>query len=366
MIGDFENVRDCLNMFAKYQSEVSTETKKPGKIPHEIWLNGEINYYSTDSSILFVHALYWYYQHTKDKKYLGDIFPTLKEVIDFLIENLEKNKINHGKLGFLKDTTWMDSYNRGQTAIEMQALIVSCFTIAMEIAEILKNKNLVKQWKTEKNKSEKVLKKFSKNGFWIDHLNKDRTKSKSITANPVFLLILNLVSKEKSEKIIKFLKNSELFTDFGVRSRAKKSKGYNPASYHKGGIWPFLSGIYLTGMYNYNLKDTENILSAFSKYYRNFSHGLAPEYIHGDNFDLENLKHDSCFLFLWSSALYIQAVLQGICGIRINKKGKLYLNPQLPENVNEAEIKNFRFGKNFYDIKIKGKRGKIKRVLGKI
>lgn len=365
MLGDFENVKDCLNMFAKYQSEVSTETKKPGKMPHEIWLNGEINYYSTDSSMLFVHALYWYYQHSKDKAYLEDIFPTLKDTINFLIENLEKHRINHGKLGFLKDTTWMDSYNRGQTAIEMQALVVSCFNVAMEIAKVVKDKEIVKEWEIEKNKAEKVLKKFSKNGFWVDHINKDNTKSKSIVANTLFLLVLNLISKKQAKDIIKFLGKSELFTEFGVRSRAKKSQGRNPESYHKGGIWPFLSGIYLIGMYNYNLKDNENILNSFSKYYRNFSYGFAPEYIHGDNFDLQNLKHDSCFLFLWSSALYIQAVLQGMCGIRINKKGKLYLKPHLPKNVNEVEVKNFRFGKNFYDIKIKGKKKEIKRVLKK-
>ena len=365
MLGDFENIKDCLNMFAKYQSEVNTETKKPGKISHEIWLNGEINYYSTDSSMLFVHSLYWYYQHTKDKKYLEDIFPTFKETIDFLIKNLERNKINHGKLGFLKDTTWMDSYNRGQTAIEMQALLASCFNVAIEIAKIVKDKDAVKEWGIEKNKSEKVLKKFRKNGFWIDHLNKDKTQSKSITANPLFLLVLNLISKKQAKEIVKFLEKSELFTDFGVRSRAKKSKAYNPASYHKGGIWSFLSGIYLIGMYNYNLKDNTNILNSFSKHYRNFSYGLAPEYIHGDNFDLHDLKHDSCFLFLWSSALYIQAVLQGMCGIKINKKGKLYLNPQLPKDVTKVEVKNFRFGKNFYDIEINGKKGKIKKVLRK-
>lgn len=365
MLGDFENVKDCLNMFAKYQSEVSTETKKPGKIPHEIWLNGETNYYSTDSSMLFVHALFWYYQHTKDKKYLGDIFSTLKEVVDFLIKNLEKNKINHGKLGFLKDTTWMDSYNRGQTAIEMQALIVSCFNVAKEMAKILKNKKISKEWGIEQNKADKILKKFSKNGFWIDHINKDKTKSKSITANSLFLLALNLVSKKQAKEIIKFLKKSELFTIAGVRSRAKKSKGYNPQSYHKGGIWPFLSGIYLIGIYNYHLKDKENILNSFSKYYRNFSYGFAPEYNHGDNFDLQNLDHDSCFLFLWSSALYIQAVLQGMCGIRINKKGELYLKPQLPKDVKKVEVKNFRFGKNFYDIEINGKKGKITKILRK-
>ncbi|MBD3247519.1 hypothetical protein GF378_02770 [Candidatus Pacearchaeota archaeon] len=390
MLGDFENVKDCLNMFAKYQSKVSTESKKPGKIPHEIWLNGEPNYYSTDASMLFIMSILWYYNHTGDKNYLTEIFPTVKNSAQFLFSVLEKGRINHGKLGFLKDTTWMDSYNRGKTALEMQALVVSCFDSILKITEIIgskKHKSFIKKIKSQKKKAEKQLRKFKrKNGWWVDHINKNNTASKSYTANPLFLLALNRVSKSEARETIKFLEGVELFSDYGVRSRAKKSQGYVPAKYHKGAIWPFLTGIYFIGASNYNLdysKKDEKILDAFLKYYTEYSYGLAPECLHGNNFSrkikhpsvlLESRKnsnessssesfsvHTHCFLFLWSSALFVQAIMQRICGIHISKAGKLNVKPNLPPSINEITIKNFRFKNNKYTIKIKGKKASIKK-----
>jgi len=363
MLGYFENVRDCLNMFAKYHSEVSTETRKPGKIAHEIWLNGEPNYYSTDSSMLFISSLYWYYKQTLDREYLENIFPAFQETVDYLVGALEGGKINHGKLGFLKDTTWMDSYNRGGTAIEMQALVVFCLERAIDIAKITGNKKFVRKWGKERDRARKVLMRFIENGFCVDHINKDGTKSKSVTANPLFLLALNLVDKNKAKSIVDFSREKGLFTEYGVRSRAEKSQGYNPASYHKGGIWPFLSGIYLNGLFNYGLGDEGGILDAFSKYFSDFSYGFSPEYIHGNKFDLKSLKHNSCFLSLWSSSLFIQGVLEGLCGIKADKNGKLIVKPQLVDGVNEVEIKSYRFGDKIYNISIKGGRGKV-RVVG--
>jgi len=360
LLGDFKHVKDCLNMFAKYQSEVSTESKKPGKIPHEIWLNGEPNYYSTDSSLLFIISLLDYYYHTQDKEYLEDIFPTIKQTLGFITKSLEKGRINHGKLGFLKDTTWMDSYNRGNTAIEMQALVVACLDASIKIASILKNKKLMKEWKQEREKAFNVLKGFKKNGFWIDHQNQNKTPSKSITANPLFLLVLNLVTKQEAVKINEFLEKNQLITDYGVRSRAKNSQGYSPGKYHKGGIWPFLTGIYLTGIYRYKIKDRFNMLNNFHKYYQTFSYGMAPEYINGSNFSFKSLNHKSCFLCLWSSALFIRAALEGVCGIHV-KKGKLVVSPNLPKNM-EVEVKNFILANNVYNIKIKGKKAIVKKI----
>ncbi len=357
LLGDTRNVKDCLNMFAKYQSEVTTESRKPGKIPHEIWLNGEPNYYSTDSSLLFIISVYNYYKYTQDKEYLQGIFPTLKQTTDFILQGLEKGRIIHNKLGFLKDTTWMDSYHRGQTAVEIQALTVSALECFIKISKILKKNNLAKL-KKQKKKSEQVLKKFIKKGYVIDHINKNGKPSKSITGNPLFLLALNLVNKKKAKEIIKHLEEKELFTQYGVRSRAKKSQGYNPRTYHKGGIWPFLTGIYMIGSYNYNLKN-KNFINIFQNYFNEFSPGLVPEYLNGNNFNINKVNHKSCYLLLWGSSLFIQGVLQGICGIRV-EKGKLKIKPQLPKNTNKIKITNFKFGKKSYDIEINKNKIKIK------
>ncbi len=360
-LGDFENAEDCLNMFAKYQSLVSTESKKPGKIPHEIWLNGEPNYYSIDSSLLFVISVKKFYDYTKNKEYVKNIFPSILRTINFILDNLKDGRIIHGKMGFVKDTTWMDSYNRGESAVEVQGLVVECLNAGIKLAEISGNRKYIKKWKTKMKKSRKVLNIFIKDGFVYDHLNKNKKFSKSITANPLFLFYLNLLKKKGAKKILEFLKEKELFCEYGVRSRAKKSKSYSAGSYHKGGVWPFLSGIYLKSLYNYNLPGKEKVLEWFSKYFRDFSPGLSPEYIDGNKFCLKSLKHNSCFLCLWSSSLYIESILEGMCGIKI-EGNKLKIKPNLPNNVNKIKIRNFRFNDNFYDFEINNKNSKIRKL----
>lgn len=364
LLGDYENVRDCLNMFARYQSELKTESKMPGKIPHEIWLDGEPNYYSTDSSMLFICSLYNYYRYTLDKEYLKKIFLTLNKSVDYVLGSLENGKINHGKLGFLKDTTWMDSYNRGGTAVEMQALVVKSLECAVNCAKVVGAKKLASKWKKEMNNAKNVLNKFIKNGFVVDHINNNGSESKSITASPLFLLALDLVDKKKGREIINFLDKKGLFSDYGVRSRAKFSQGYNPDSYHKGGIWPFLSGVYLLGLGKYGLEGGEKMIEIFLRYYKDFSYGLSPEYIHGNKFYLDRLKHRSCYLQLWSSSVFVQAVLEGICGIEV-EGGKLKVKPNLPNGVNWIELKNFRFKGNWYNLRIDGGKVGIKKVRGK-
>jgi len=360
-LGDFENVKACLNMFAKYQSVVFTESRKPGKIPHEIWLNGEPNYYSTDSSLLFIMSLKKFYDYTKDKNYIKNIFPTISKTIEFILKNLKDGRIVHGKLGFVEDTTWMDSYYRGETAVEVQGLIISCLDSGIRLAEILGKKEFIHKWKKEMIKAKKVLGGFVENGFVYDHLDKRGKFSKDITANSLFLLYLNLLKKENALEINNFLEQKQLFSDYGVRSRAKESKDYIPGGYHSGGVWPFLSGIYLKASYNYNLPEKERILGWFSKYFRDFSPGLAPEFINGDSFSLKDVKHRSCFLALWSSSLYIESILEGMCGIQTDKN-KLIVKPNLPNDVNEIKIKNFRFDGCGYDIEIKNKDVKIKKI----
>ncbi len=377
-IGDFDCVKSMLNIFARYQSTYETETKQIGEVPNEIWMTGEPNYYGVDPTLLFVYAMHYYYTWTADSAYVKSIFEIIKKAVELQINLSENHMIRHKPEGFVRGVTWMDSYSRRDTAIEIQALFVKSLEYGAELAKVAGDKALVKRWTDYSKKAKQKLKLFWRNGRFIDHLHKNGKYTNEITVNPFILLLLGLADKKKAEAWFKKADESGLVAEMGVRSRAKLSKGYDPSSYHKGGIWPLLNGWAALAYYKYNKKEKAyGILKKQHKLYWHHVPGLAPEWLHGNKFTVSKINAGPrdvktealgaaptlrypAWCQLWSSSLFLQSVIEGLCGVKpdpLNKK--INIIPKLPKNINKIELKKVHVFDKVADIKIERKNGKI-------
>jgi glycogen debranching enzyme len=350
MSSDFDGAKATLNTFIRYQSLVKTETKNIGEIPHEIWLTGEPNYYSTDSTLLFIHALYNYYKWTGDLNYIKNAFDSIKLAVGWGIKKTKNDFIVHGKEGFLKDTTWMDSYFRGSSAIDMQASYIESLKCASFLANKLNEKNLARKWDRFGEKTKSKLNKLWLKDRFADHINRNGTFSKSITINPFVVFLFGQADKNKAEKFFRNVKETGLWSNQGIRTRAKTSKGYNPKSYQKGSIWPFTNGWAALTFFKYNKnEDAYNILKNFPIWYQKFVPGMIPEYLDGEKASYVG----GCYLQLWNPSLYIQSIIEGLCGIEPIPPNKVRIKPNLPKRINSIEIRNLRIFDSKIDIKIK-------------
>jgi glycogen debranching enzyme len=350
MSGDFEGVKAAINTFIRHQSSVKTETKGVGEIPHEIWLTGEPNYYSGDSTLLFIHSLYDYYKWTGDLNYIKNAFDSIKLAVEWGIKKCKNGFVFHGKEGFLKDTTWMDSYFRGTIAIDVQALYIEGLKRASFLANKLKENKLSRRWDKFSQKTKSKIDKLWLKDRYADHINKNGTFSRSITINPFVVFLFELADKKKAERYFQNVKETGLWSNSGIRTRAKNSRGYDPKSTQKGSIWPFSNGWAALAYFKYGkCEDAYNILRNFPFWFQKFVPGFIPEYLDGEKANF----FKGCYIQLWSSALYIQSIIGGLCGIKPIPPNIIEIKPNLPKQVNSIKINNLPIfgGKNYIIIK---------------
>ena len=228
MIGDTGHVKSAINVFTRYQSTSVTETKEIGKIPHEIWMNGEPNYYSGDSNMLYLYTLYYYYKWTNDLDYIKAISDNIKKTINYLYTKFNKGFYIHKPEGFLPDITWMDSIDRSNAAVELQALFMKSFEWGAYLMNLVGDKDYRNKCVDCAGISKKNLETYwsDKIDYYADHRNADDSYDKTITVNPIVLLVLGLVDEERARKMFKTIKKSGLYSPYGFRTRAKKKATY--------------------------------------------------------------------------------------------------------------------------------------------
>ncbi len=349
-IGYFQYVRDSLLLLAKYQGE---RGKNRGRIPHEIRPNGELTYPSVDSTLLFIIAVHDYYKWTGDKVFLQLIDINVKNALRWCFSRTEKGEfMPHGAEEFLKGTTWMDSYYRGKYGVDVQALWLK----ALECAEELERergdyKSARKCASYSEGLRDRIIREFwnPDRGFFYDRIGPNGKPDPVLTINPSLLLMFKYLDEDRAKQVLD-LYESEIFTaDFGVRTRAKGEKNYDPNSYHKGSIWPLGTAWVASAEFMYNRKAqgweyTKKLASLADEY----SLGAITEVLPGDRVE-RILK--GCFIQAWSSSMLLYLTIRHLFGIDpAAHRNQVTIDPFLPEDWNHMEIKNLQIGESILNI----------------
>lgn len=374
MSSDFENAKYALNLFTRYQSKLNTETKLFGEIPHEIWLTGEPNYYSADSTILYIYALYYYYKWSGDIDFIKKSFEHIEDAFNWIKKHIKHSLITNRQEGFLKGSTWMDSYNRSESTVEMQALLARCSFYIYILAKRLRKHELKKEAKEIYENARKHLNIFWTGNYYADRRKKTKNLDTAFTCNQLVVLMFKYANKKRAEKIFNLVYEKKLRSRLGIRTRAKKTAGYKPGKYHKGMIWPLTTAFGILAAFNYkNFTLGKELLETFKQMFTRYVPGFIPECVHGNKFTLkfsgekfkEEKDHFTNFLQLWSAALFIQTIIEGLFGVNPLPHKKIVKIRPLPI-YDYFEIKNLRVFDSIIDIKVKNKKLYVKVKEGKV
>jgi glycogen debranching enzyme len=315
-----------LEILSQYQGKVINDEREeePGKILHEtdFKLKSHPTYHfpfpyygSIDATLLFLILFSFYYQKTKDKKFLDSHWENILRAIHWIEEYGDKDKdlfIEYQKKSKngLFHQGWKDGFEDHLkieppvALVEVQGYQYLALKEVASLAQERKDWDLVdkleeRAWKLKKKFNEKFW--MEDNKFFALALDGKKQQRKVITSNPGHLLFTGIIrEKEKIEFVVKRLFERDMFTPYGIRTHSELEKDFDPKSYHLGSVWPHDNWIIAQGLKKLGYqKEYQKIRKAILKAYKEL--GYLPEYYGVVNGKIVvDLPHPPCYLQAWS------------------------------------------------------------------
>ncbi len=315
-----------LEILSQYQGKVinGEREEEPGKILHEFDFKFKSHpqyhfpfpyYGSVDSTLLFLVLFSFYYQKTKDKKFLNSHWENILRAIHWIEEYGDKDKdlfieYQRKSENGLFHQGWKDSFE-DHLKIDPPVALVEVqgyqYLALREIANLAEEK---KDWDLVDKLEERAwqLKKKFNEKFWMEDkkyfalaLDGKKQQRKAITSNPGHLLFTGIIrEKEKIELVVKRLFAKDMFTPYGIRTHSALEEDFDPKSYHLGSVWPHDNWIIAQGLLKLGYqKEYQKIRKAILRAYKEL--GYLPEY-YGvvDGKITVDLPTPPCYLQAWS------------------------------------------------------------------
>lgn len=310
-IGEFEVSRKILEMFMSKN------------VPSKIDTEGNIERGFADTYPLFVLALHHYANASGDLDFLK------KSGKEPVLASREV-KMEGGLVVHDPEKTWMDSYHRGKSAIEVQSLWAGALrNYNHGLSKQLEGKIMAEYWNP-------------KAGYFLDSKNPD---TEDLTANALAPLCLDQADGQNVSDSLSKLQ-SEFTAKWGLRTRSSQDKDYKPDAYHKGSVWGLTTGVAACAFLKHGrVEQGLGYLKAMASEMGDNLVGGSAEAL-----DAETGKLLGCGMQAWSSAMFITAVDEFLFGVKIElEKNLVVIRPRMPESWDYMERLGKRIGSRAMD-----------------
>ncbi|NOQ55925.1 MAG: hypothetical protein GQ477_03925 [Nanohaloarchaea archaeon] len=293
-IGEFYAAKQCLSDIAKeYDKHIPTVTD----------ISGKSDYYSCDTDPLFILALDYYVKTTGDREFEKE----MKRIVDIIEKSLKLDKI--GLVKTRPDGSWMDSYDRFGTEIEIQSL----WAEALKVIGSKKYKNIEKTIDSH---------------FWnmLNNYPRDTSTDEAMTINCTVPIMFGQFPKSRSVIALNRI-HEEFKTDYGVRTRSPYAEGYESSGYHKGASWGLTTGWAAAAYLSQGMGDdgADCLRTMAGEVDKNQISAMA------ECVDSESGKLRGATMQAWSHAMYIHAIDRYMFGIVADmKKNVINITPNFP------------------------------------
>jgi glycogen debranching enzyme len=186
-------------------------------------------------------------------------------------------------------------------------------------------------------------------GFYAMALDARKRPVASLASNPLHALAAGIVSPERATRVADRLLGEDLFSGYGIRTRAASHPSYNPLAYHLGSVWPVENATALIGFRRYGLDaQLEHLVEGFFAAVGEAG-GRLPEALSGHprrpgSPPIPYPKSNP--IQAWSSSAVVQAV-QAMLGLYpFAPLGVLAIvRPQLPSWLPALTVRRLRVGR---------------------
>jgi predicted glycogen debranching enzyme len=275
--GRAEIAASILRTFAQFISE--------GMLPNRFPDAGEAPEYNTvDASLWFFVAIHEYLRHSGDRKFAEEIYPALKDMVEWHIRGTRfgicvdqtDGLLRAGQVGV--QLTWMDAKvgewvvtPRVGKPVEINALWFNAVSILRDMAKEVGRPDDATAYGALAARIMEAFERefwFEAGGYLYDVIDaaegdadeKGRRRDKSLRPNQIFALSLPyaLVTGDKAKRLLEVC-TAELWTPVGLRSLASSDSRYvgrygggpleRDGAYHQGTVWVWLLGPFVTAHY---------------------------------------------------------------------------------------------------------------------
>jgi len=339
--GDFESAKNALITLARFHSD--------GCIPNTIYMNGKTDYNSADATLLWIIALNHYVKNSGDIQLLNEVKEVLVKAVDWC---RQKDKDRDGFIEAIGKETWMDTLDRTGKPIEIQVFLTEALKSAGNLFQILGDSNRARMVKEHAMDIErKFERRFwnEKDQFYFDRIDgSDATK----TINSIFPLLFGL--SQNSKQVLDRIESEEFSSPFGVRTVSRNGLVYNPAGYHNGSTWGWITALAACAEFK-NSRPEKGIyyLGILSDSLNKSCVGAIGEAWNSEDGSLiltkENLREEGACLQGWSSALVVRCIDEYMLGIRVDAlSNTITVSPSLFDGMKVVRRK--RIGDDFVDL----------------
>ena len=360
--------------------------EQPGKILHEMRY-GEMArlsevphspyYGSVDSTPLWIWLFAETVAWTGDESLFRELLPNARLAIEWIhrfgdIDGdglVEYHAFAHSP-GHIVNQVWKDSYDSLNhvdgtpatgpiAAVEVQGYIFAAFQKLADVCAVYNEIELA----AELRQQAEAIRQLVEERFWLpalefyaQALDGDKQPVAVLSSNPGHLLMCGLPGRDRAERLMRRMLQSDLDSGRGIRTLSSDAVTYNPMSYHNGSIWPHDNSIIGAGFYRYREWDAGHaITTALFDVAQEEDLLRLPELYcgfgrHGNYEDAPVPYPVSCSPQAWAAGA-MPLLVCSMLGLEVDLKSRrLTLSPSLPKWLDEVTI---------YDMCVLGVRGSL-------
>jgi glycogen debranching enzyme len=193
-------------------------------------------------------------------------------------------------------------------------------------------------------------------GTYYLGLDGDKAPIESVSSNPGHLLWQRVVDPQRAARVAERLMAKDMWSGWGIRTLSADHVAYDPFSYQRGSVWPHDNAIAAAGFRAYGLDGPAATVAAgiFDATSR-FASQRLPELFAG----LERGPGAFPVQYLganvpqaWSSGAIVHLVAT-LLGLEADaQRGRLRLNPALPEWLAQVTLRQLRVGAASVDLRL--------------
>jgi glycogen debranching enzyme len=375
----------ALEVLGQYQATERDDYRdaEPGKILHELRC-GELAhfkliphtpYYGTaDATPLYLVALHAAWRATGDSALIERHLPNAEACLTWIDKYGDRDgdgfqEYQTRSTAGYENMAWKDSGDsvmypdgalvKGPKALcELQGYVYDAWLRMAEIYDELDDKRRANRLR---KKAAALFKKFNEEfwdeefGFYAYALDGEKKKVLSVASNVGQCLWSGIIAPERAAKVVKRLMRKDLWSGWGIRTLSADHPSFNPYNYQTGAVWPHDNSLIALGMRRYGFAaEASAVARDISGAASHFLLNQLPELYAG-------LQRDpTSFPVQYLGANVPQAwaagtpfmLLQAMLGLQQDApRGKLYVDPALPDWLPDVTLKDLRLGRLRFDIR---------------
>jgi glycogen debranching enzyme len=272
--GQFEDAREVLFNFARYQNLKEPRDKEYGRIPNRIAAGDSIIYNTVDGTPWMLREALEYIRYTGDKAFAQQMYKLAVPYFDGAIANYMDQD---GLLAHDSADTWMDARiegkqpwsARGPRAVEIQALWYTALQTGAYLANQAGDHARAREWSAIAQRAKSsFLRLYWDGAVMADRLREDASRDLKVRPNQLMLVsvpfddfVPPLVQARVTRNAV-----SKLLYPYGIASLSQDDPYFHPrhenpdfhhkdAAYHQGTIWGWNAGYTVTALNKFGYQD---------------------------------------------------------------------------------------------------------------